>query len=244
MDTKDEAIRQIEKECFSIMYKKNQDYGDNISRHGAEGVIIRLWDKLYRLDNVFHSGTREVIDETLEDTIQDARNYLTILLLLLRNEWQLPWEGQEKVVETQRIQEFKRYATQTDRVLHGLLTGEYPTSCSGHQDCPYNEKNDCGDCILFKEETPSAIPYNPKDGVPYVGTGDYDWKMAEDHCPPHDWAKFSQGGPYVCRLCGIDKERWDRWQRIKERDEDWTLTTGNKGWNMCWGDEEGPCEVE
>ena len=152
--TKDEAIHDIEEECFDIMYKKNQDYGDNISRHGAEGVIIRLWDKLYRLDNVFHSGTREVIDETLEDTIKDARNYLTILLLLLRNEWQLPWHT--------------------------------------------------------KHDT---------------------------HCPPHDWHKYTQSGPYVCSLCGIYKKQYDLWMSVKDKE-------GDESWTLGWGSEQGPSEVD
>ena len=170
MDTKDEAIKAIESECFEIMYKKNRDYGDNISRHGEEGVIIRLYDKMCRLDQVFHAGNAEVVDESLEDTILDMRNYLTILLLLRRNEWELPWEERDYI---------------TEQIRPGVSVG-----------------------------------YPPK----------------QDHCPPHQWIKGSMGGPWVCRLCGQDKERIERWERIKERD--------SEGWHMCWGDEKGPSEVE
>ena len=153
MDTKDQAIKQIEEECFDIMYKKNRDYGDNISQHGEEGVIIRLYDKMCRLDNLYHKGTAEVVDESLEDTILDMRNYLTILILLRRNEWGLPW------------------------------------------------------------------------------------KPEHDHCPPHQFEKYTLDGPYVCKLCGQYKERIEMWERIKARDD-------GVGWNMCWGLEGGPSEVE
>lgn len=46
-----------------------------------QGVMIRLFDKFQRLSNLIKPGVNaKVKDESVEDTIHDARNYLAILL--------------------------------------------------------------------------------------------------------------------------------------------------------------------
>lgn len=49
------------------------------------GVMIRLFDKFQRISNLLRSEA-QVKDESVRDTIHDARNYLAILLDLYEEE--------------------------------------------------------------------------------------------------------------------------------------------------------------
>lgn len=92
--TKQSAIETIDAECMDIMRRKNKDYGqDNIGKFGVYGVVVRMNDKLERIINLVKRPDYEgaVVDESLEDTLLDLRNYAVITLLLLREQWDLPW---------------------------------------------------------------------------------------------------------------------------------------------------------
>jgi hypothetical protein len=73
------------KKARGISRKKSMDYSDgsdpylNFRRHGAYGIVVRMDDKLARLNTFVKRGTFEVNDESLEDTLIDLLNY-TILL--------------------------------------------------------------------------------------------------------------------------------------------------------------------
>ena len=84
--------------CLDTMEKKNHDYaGDKDALKNfklvdylgiatsAQGILVRLCDKFSRLANVY-KGDNKVKDETVEDTIDDAINYLVILKAVLRQE--------------------------------------------------------------------------------------------------------------------------------------------------------------
>lgn len=79
-----------------IMTAKNHDYaheGDvfrNFRRYGTFGVLVRLSDKLARLDSFEENKEFAVADEKLEDTIVDIINYAVIYLAMKQ-------EGKPKV---------------------------------------------------------------------------------------------------------------------------------------------------
>ena len=79
-----------------IMTAKNHDYaheGDvfrNFRRYGTFGVLVRLSDKLARLDSFEEKEEFAVADEKLEDTIVDIINYAVIYLAMKQ-------EGKPKV---------------------------------------------------------------------------------------------------------------------------------------------------
>lgn len=87
-------------ECNKILEKKNHDYSgiganpylnfEAVERRGlcsAEiGILIRIEDKLQRITNLMKIK-KMVTDETVEDTINDAINYLAILKARLQ------WNG-------------------------------------------------------------------------------------------------------------------------------------------------------
>jgi hypothetical protein len=94
--TKREAIKAIDAECMDIMARKNKDYGnDNIGRFGLMGIVVRLNDKLERLIQLTdpcRQGGPAVKDESIRDTMLDARNYAEIALLFMDGNWGLPWD--------------------------------------------------------------------------------------------------------------------------------------------------------
>lgn len=80
--------RQTCDKARDIQVAKNHDYaheGDifrNFRRYGTFGVLVRLSDKLARLDSFEENKEFAVADEKLEDTIIDIINYATIYLAM------------------------------------------------------------------------------------------------------------------------------------------------------------------
>ncbi len=75
---------------------KQKDYGpENISKFGMWGIIVRLHDKIARLDNLLstkRSGFNSVAGETIYDTLMDIVGYSTVALLWTNNWFRLPLE--------------------------------------------------------------------------------------------------------------------------------------------------------
>lgn len=63
--------------------RKNADYGDSFAvlygRFGLQSTVIRLWDKLLRLERLSRSDAM-VSDETVDDTLIDIANYAVMTL--------------------------------------------------------------------------------------------------------------------------------------------------------------------
>jgi len=91
--SKEEFFKNIEKTfetCLDISKKKNNDYSKGESPFKnfelsefmgvkpARGILVRITDKLSRISNLLE-GEYKVKDERIEDTINDAINYLAIL---------------------------------------------------------------------------------------------------------------------------------------------------------------------
>lgn len=68
-------------EALNLMKTKNADYAaaddpfKNFRRHGLYGIVVRLSDKLARLENYVKSGKLQVKDESVRDTVLDIINY-------------------------------------------------------------------------------------------------------------------------------------------------------------------------
>lgn len=85
-------ISQMQNRELSILESKNLDYAGSedafknftlsskLSGVSVErSILVRICDKISRLSNLVDNNSRKVTEETLEDTINDARNYLGIL---------------------------------------------------------------------------------------------------------------------------------------------------------------------
>lgn len=74
------------KRMVEITRKKNSDYtgsGDdpfkNFRKRGTFGFLVRMDDKLARLESFLEKGSYEVQDESFEDTCLDLANYAILL---------------------------------------------------------------------------------------------------------------------------------------------------------------------
>ena len=83
--TPEMQIEKISKEIADMLIKKNHDYGDdNLVKRGLLGIIIRMEDKLARLDNLYIIPKNPHVEESLEDTLKDIAGYAINAIRLLR----------------------------------------------------------------------------------------------------------------------------------------------------------------
>ena len=70
--------------------EKQNDYGpENIARFMHKGIILRLHDKVARLENLLNNGI-EAKNEAIDDTYMDIVGYAVIGLMLLDNSFFYP----------------------------------------------------------------------------------------------------------------------------------------------------------
>ena len=75
----------------SLLLMKHKSYGPrNISQApgGPEnGLRVRMWDKMARLNHILDNPGVDTNDESLEDTLTDLLNYCAIFIMVRRNQW-------------------------------------------------------------------------------------------------------------------------------------------------------------
>lgn len=82
--TKTEIHRDIVLKLNALYEAKNSDYGDSFATvrgkyHNA--ILIRLWDKLLRLETLLNGAEQKVNDENIDDTLKDLANYALMELV-------------------------------------------------------------------------------------------------------------------------------------------------------------------
>lgn len=75
----------------SLLLRKHQRYGPrNISDApgGPEnGLRVRMWDKMARLNHLLDNPDVDPDDESLTDTLMDLLNYCAIFIMVRNNQW-------------------------------------------------------------------------------------------------------------------------------------------------------------
>ena len=78
-------------ELQELLIKKHLDYGPkNISQSPGgpiNGLLVRLHDKLARINNLVDKQVSNPQYESLEDSFKDMANYAIIGILVLRDKW-------------------------------------------------------------------------------------------------------------------------------------------------------------
>jgi Ran GTPase-activating protein (RanGAP) involved in mRNA processing and transport len=85
-DIENERVAQLIKvqtEALNLFKKKNTDYGDAFAEYGTIGILVRLGDKIKRLQSITKRGINLVEDEKLRDTLIDLHNYAAMGIMVL-----------------------------------------------------------------------------------------------------------------------------------------------------------------
>ena len=81
--TRIEQMIAVQNEGLELFKKKNKDYGDAFAEYGPIGVLMRMGDKIKRLQNIDKNQITMVNDEQIRDTLIDLHNYSAMALMLL-----------------------------------------------------------------------------------------------------------------------------------------------------------------
>ena len=76
-------LEKVQKEGKDLFIKKNTDYGDSFADYGPIGVLVRLGDKIKRLQSIDKNKIALVSDEKMRDTLIDLHNYSAMAIMLL-----------------------------------------------------------------------------------------------------------------------------------------------------------------
>lgn len=78
-----QQLSAIQKEGLELFTKKNQDYGDAFAMYGPIGVLVRIGDKIQRLQSITNKGINLIEDEKIRDTLIDLHNYAAMAIMLM-----------------------------------------------------------------------------------------------------------------------------------------------------------------
>lgn len=79
-------FRKVQDSGFELFKRKNADYGNAFAEYGVVGVLVRMGDKIKRLQNISNKKISLVNDESLKDTLLDLHNYSAMALLLMEDD--------------------------------------------------------------------------------------------------------------------------------------------------------------
>lgn len=86
-----------EREIAKVVARKQRDYGpNNISKFGVFGLVVRVHDKIARLENLLspkRNGVNSVEGETVFDTLLDIIGYSTVAIMWINNWFLLEMES-------------------------------------------------------------------------------------------------------------------------------------------------------
>ena len=83
MSNRVQQLETIQNEARELFKNKNADYGDAFANYGPIGVLVRLGDKIQRLQTITKTGISLVEDEKIRDTLIDLHNYSAMAIMLM-----------------------------------------------------------------------------------------------------------------------------------------------------------------
>ena len=78
-----EQLSAVQLEGLKLFEKKNADYGDAFAEYGTIGVLVRIGDKIKRLQSISSKGISLVDDESMRDTLIDLHNYAAMAIMCM-----------------------------------------------------------------------------------------------------------------------------------------------------------------
>ena len=95
MSSRPQQLLDIQIEAYALFKQKNTDYGDAFANHGPIGVLVRLGDKIQRLQKITRTNVQLVKTESLRDTLIDLHNYAAMAVMLLDEDEQVVLDGDD-----------------------------------------------------------------------------------------------------------------------------------------------------
>jgi hypothetical protein len=84
---------KLSDDISELIINKQRDYGsDNILRFGRFGLLVRVHDKIARLENLTARGTKPS-NESISDNYMDVIGYATVAIMFERGWFTLPLRG-------------------------------------------------------------------------------------------------------------------------------------------------------
>jgi len=82
----DDTLSHLIVEITNLVYDKNQDYGDAWQRYGIFTPLIRINDKILRVETLSDGRIALVASEGIAETLKDIIGYATLALMYLDND--------------------------------------------------------------------------------------------------------------------------------------------------------------
>jgi len=76
-------MKKVQSEGLELFMKKNADYGDAFANYGVIGILVRMGDKISRLQSITSKHISLINNESLRDTLIDLHNYSAMAIMLL-----------------------------------------------------------------------------------------------------------------------------------------------------------------
>lgn len=89
-------MANVQKEGLELFKKKNADYGDAFASYGTIGVLVRMGDKISRLQSITNKQISLISTESIRDTLIDLHNYSAMAIMLLDEQDQYGNQNQKK----------------------------------------------------------------------------------------------------------------------------------------------------
>ena len=114
-------MKNVQHEGLKLFERKNRDYGDAFARYGPVGVLMRMGDKISRLQSITKNGVVLVNDEQMRDTLIDLHNYSAMAVMLLD-------EGKELTIEEPTYTDVDDDNEKNSRNYYSVFTGVFLSS--------------------------------------------------------------------------------------------------------------------
>ena len=120
-------INAMQEKALDLFKSKNADYGDAFATNGIIGIVIRIGDKLSRLETLTTNKKQQIKTESIEDTIIDLYNYSTMALMLLIDHQAKSTDDQIKEKFAEKTLYWQLY--QQSKHIHDGLEQEKRRNC-------------------------------------------------------------------------------------------------------------------
>ena len=87
--SKEDQFKAITENMLKTFIAKNHDYGNSFEQScdtfGTVAAVVRMNDKMNRINSLYNNTEIAKVDEKLEDTLLDLANYCILTVMYIKN---------------------------------------------------------------------------------------------------------------------------------------------------------------